>query len=286
MRKLLNLIWRVVTFPFRLIVWPFLALYRRLHAWMTFEPESSSAPDVLATVITQPEALLEHIDALRKHLLRAVIALALTITLSFVFTRQIVDWLAAPIGGLQELQAIEVTESIAVFMRVALLAGFVLALPYITFEVWLFMVPGLKPKERIFSLLAIPAVAVFFVGGLLFTYYAMLPTALPFLLNFMGITTLPRPQSYINFVTGLMFWVGLAFEFPFVIYVLTAIGIIQPRWLVDHWRLAVILIAILAAVITPTPDPVNMSLVMLPMLALYLLSIGLAALAHRRRPKS
>jgi sec-independent protein translocase protein TatC len=111
----------------------------------------------------------------------------------------------------------------------------------------------------------------------------MMPTALPFLINFMGINTDPRPSSYIGFVTGLMFWIGVAFEFPLVIYLLASLGLVKAKLLASQWRLAIVIIAIVAALITPTVDPVNMSLVMGPMIALFFLSIGLAYIAQRGR---
>jgi sec-independent protein translocase protein TatC len=112
-----------------------------------------------------------------------------------------------------------------------------------------------------------------------------MPSALPWLLSFMGMTTIPRPLSYIQFTTGLMFWIGAAFEFPLIIYVLARVGLIKAEVLAKQWRLAVVVIAIVAAAITPTIDPVNMSLVMGPMIVLYFLSIGLAKLAQRGREK-
>ena len=198
-----------------------------------------------------------------------------------------VNLLARPIGGLSSLRAIDVTESIGVFMKVALLGGVALASPYIAFELWLFAAPGLKPRARRLGLLSIPLVLIFFVGGMVFAYFILLPPALKFLLNFMGITVIPRPSTYIGFVTTILFWIGVTFEFPLVIYVLTLMGIVQPKVLLKQWRIAVVVIAIIAAAITPTTDPVNMSLVMGPMIALYFISIGLGylALAGRRQPE-
>lgn len=241
--------------------------------------------DVFAATLQAPRVLIEHINALRKHLLRMLVGLAVCIILSFTFTSQMVNFLAGPIGGISALRAIDVTESIGVFMRVALLAGISIASPYIAFELWLFAAPGLKPQARIIGLVAIPLVAVFLLSGMAFAYFVMLPTALPFLLNFMGIQTVPRPSSYINFITGLMFWIGVAFEFPLVIYVLTMMRIVKPRSLLNQWRIAVVAIAVVAAAVTPTVDPVNMSLVMAPMIALYFLSIGLSYLAAAGRKK-
>jgi sec-independent protein translocase protein TatC len=229
----------------------------------------------------------EQVEALRAHLLRAVLGIVIGVGIAFVFTQPLVEFLARPIGGLSHLKAIEVTESVGVFMKVALLGGLAIALPYVAFEFWLFAAPGLRPRERWYGLVGIPLAAVFFVSGMAFTYYMLLPSALPFLLNFLGIQAQVRPQSYFDFVTGLLFWIGIAFEFPLVIYVLTAMGLVRPQPLLRNWRIAVVVIAVVAAAITPTVDPVNMGLVMLPMTLLYFISIILSFLAYsgRRQPE-
>jgi sec-independent protein translocase protein TatC len=219
-------------------------------------------------------------------LLRAVLGIVVGVTISFAYTDKLVQYLAAPVGGLGALKAIEVTESIGVFMKVALLAGVAISLPYVAFEMWLFAAPGLHPRERIYGLIGIPLAAVFFIAGMAFTYYMLLPSALPFLLNFLGIQAQLRPASYFSFVTGLMFWIGVAFEFPLVIYVLTAMGLVKPRVLAQQWRIAIVIISIVAAAITPTVDPVNMGLVMLPMIVLYFISIGLSYAAYAGRRQS
>lgn len=290
MRKRLSAIWRFITTPFRVIAWFFRAIsrwlnntYQKIHYFMTTEPEDEPLPDTFAKTVENPAGLLEHVDALRKHLLRATLFLMVTTGLSFAFATQIIDLLAQPIGGIKSLQAIDVTEPLSVFMRVSLLSGFALALPYIVLELWLFAAPGLRRKERIFGLVAIPLVLIFFVGGMLFAYFLMLPTALPFLLNFMDIPTIPRPSTYIGFVTSLLFWIGMIFEFPLVIYVLAGMGLVSSKMLISQWRLAMVIIAVAAAAITPTVDPISMSIVMAPMIALYFLSIGLAKIAQRGR---
>jgi sec-independent protein translocase protein TatC len=293
MRKFFSNLWRILTFPFRLIfnilAFPF-RLLRRFQNFLNAEPDEHPLADVLTGVVTDQSVrqfLWAEIEALRRHLLRAILALVVTVGISFNFTQQIIEYLAQPVGGLSALKAIEVTESIGVFMRIALISGIALALPYIAFELWLFAAPGLRPRERKFGLIGIPLATILFLGGMAFTYYMLLPTALPFLLSFMGIQAELRPASYFSFVTGLMFWIGVAFEFPLVIYVLTAMGFIKPRILAQQWRLAVVLIAIIAAAITPTVDPINMSLVMLPMILLYFVSIGLSFIAYagRKQPQ-
>jgi sec-independent protein translocase protein TatC len=211
--------------------------------------------------------------------------LVIGIAICATFTTDIINFLSRPIGGINTLQAIDVTESVGVFMRVALFAGFALALPYIAFELWLFAAPGLHARARQMGLVGIPLTLIFFMGGILFAYFILLPTALPFLLNFMGIHTIPRVSSYVNFVTSLLFWIGISFEFPLVIYVLSLMGFVKPAFLVKQWRYAIIIIAVLAAAITPTTDPVNMALVMGPMVLLYFLSIALSQMAVLGRRK-
>jgi sec-independent protein translocase protein TatC len=290
MRNFLRALWRLLTAPFRFVFWIVRTIARwlavitgEIHSLITEEIEDEALPDTLAKTMENPSGLLEHLDALRKHLTRAVIFLVITTTFAFTYTRQAIDYLAYPIGGITKLTPIEVTEPVGVFMRVALLIGFALALPYIAFELWLFAAPGLHRRSRFTGLLAIPLVVIFFIGGMAFAYFAMLPTALPFLLNFLGMNPQIRPSSYISFVTSLMFWIGVAFEFPLVIYVFASIGFVNHKMLIDQWRLAVVIIAVLAATITPTVDPVNMSLVMAPMIVLYFISIGLAKFAGQRR---
>jgi sec-independent protein translocase protein TatC len=290
MRNIFKKIWRILTAPFRLILW----VFKRIFLWLRNlmlglnvlfleEPEDTPLPESLAKAVQSPMDIMDHLNELRKNLFRGLLFFMLTTALSFIFIEELLEWITQPIGGLESLQAIEVTEPLGTVMRVALLAGFSTALPYITFELWLFAAPGLKRRSRIFGLVAIPIAFLFFIGGMAFAYFVMMPTALPFLINFMGINTVPRPSSYVRFVTGLMFWIGIAFEFPLVIFALANMGLIRARTLASQWRFAVLIIAVAAAAITPTIDPVNMGLVMGPMILLYFLSIGLAYIAQGRR---
>ncbi len=286
-RKVLN----IIIFPFRVIFWPFKILYRGLRNlftdlknFFTEEEEDTPLPDVLVKTVNQPQDILYHLNALRKHLFRGALVFLLATVISFVFTRQILEWLAQPLdGGIDALQAIDVTEPLSVFMRVALLAGFSVSLPYIILELWLFAAPGLSRRARFLGLMAIPAITVFFIAGMLFAYFVILPSALPFLVGFLGIPTSPRPSTYVPFVTGLMFWVGVAFQFPLVIFILASMGLVDARMLLKQSRLAIVILAIVAAMITPTIDPINMFLVWGPLVALYYLGVGLALIAQRRR---
>lgn len=280
-RSLLRRIWRLLTAPFRLIGRPFI----RLREALTYEPEDTPIGDVFARTIENPSVLVDHLEDLRRHLLRSLAVFIVTTLISTAFAGRVLDWLASPIGGIEALQAIEVTESIGAFMRVTMLSGFALALPFIGFEILAFLNPGLRRRERILLLTAIPVATLLFLLGMAFAFYVMLPTALPFLLNFLGIATVPRPSNYVRFVTGVMFWIGIAFQFPLIIYTLAGLGIVRAKSLASGWRFAILGIAIMAAAVTPTIDPINMALVMAPMIVLYFLSIGLAAIAQRRHPR-
>jgi sec-independent protein translocase protein TatC len=231
-------------------------------------------------------SLLGHVTELRKRLLISVVALVVTTIIGFTFSQQLAEILAGPIGGLSAMESIDVTENVTAFMKISLLAGVVLALPIILYEIFAFIMPGLNPGERKWVWIMIPLATLFFAGGVLFAYFFMLPTALPFLLNFMGITTAPRPSTYFGFVLNLLFWVGLAFELPLIVFLLARIGIITAKQLAKQWRIAIVVIAILSALITPTPDPVNMALMMLPLSTLYLISILFAVIAGRGRRKA
>jgi len=292
MTKFFKAFWRVITFPFvllfNILAFPFRAIGRASRFLNEEPPEDRPLLDTFSSLATEAEArasLWEHVEALRMHLLRMIIYLAVGVGISSLFTRRLAVLLAVPLQGRSLLSTIEVTESVGVFMKIALISGLILALPCIAFELWLFSAPGLKPRERKIGLFGIPLATLFFASGVVFTYYIM-PAALRAMQGFndyMGFATNWRPNSYYGFITGLMFWLGVFFEFPLIIYILTSMGFVQPKVLAQQWRLAIVIIAIIAAIVTPTVDPVNMGLVMLPMSLLYFISIGLSYIAYAGR---
>jgi len=225
--------------------------------------------------------LMQHIGELRRRLLTALIAMVVMTLAALYFGEGLINVLARPIGGVDKLVSIEVTENVGVFMRVSLLTGFIGSLPVTLYEIVAFVMPGLMPKERRGLLIAIPFATLLFITGVAFAYYVMLPAALPFLISFIGVKTTPRLSDYFKFVTNLMFWIGLSFETPLVVYVLARLRIVSAKMLAKQWRIATVIIAIIAAVATPTPDPINMGLLMIPLFLLFWLSVLLAALAGR-----
>ena len=230
---------------------------------------------------TQEMTIWGHLIELRKRLMYSVLALVVGVVISFVFGDSLLEFVARPIGGLENLLSIQVTENISVYFRVTMLAGFIIALPFILIQLMLFVSPGLTKNERKWLLWAIPIATLLFLGGAVFAYFVMLPTALPFLVQFPGPEVLPKWKDYVNFVTNLVFWIGLSFETPLLMYLLAKLGIVDAKGLAKGWRIAIIVIAVIAAVATPTPDPINMAILMAPLFGLYLLGILLASLARK-----
>ena len=255
---------------------------------MTESPNPQLKSPEIEDELEDGMTIWDHLKELRNRLFVGLISMVITSGLSFIFADRIIGILASPLGGIEKFLSIEVTENMGVFMRVSLLSGFIFALPIILYEVLGFVMPGLTDEERRWIYISIPFATLLFLGGVAFTYFVMMPTAIPFLINFLGIKTTPRPSFYIDFVTGLMFWIGVLFEMPLVMFILAKLGLVTSSFLLKGWRFALVIIAVVAAVVTPTTDPINMGILMLPLIALYFLSVGLAAIAERnptRKPK-
>jgi sec-independent protein translocase protein TatC len=230
----------------------------------------------------QEMTLWQHLGELRKRLFYAVIGMVVGVIISFILSDYTLSLLASPIGGFEALQSLEVTENIGVFMRVTLLGGFIISLPFTLLQLYLFIAPGLNPNEKRWILRAVPLAFILFLTGAAFSYMIMLPNAIPVLVQFVGPEVLPKWKNYVDFVTSLIFWSGISFEMPLIAFILSKLGIVSASQLLKGWRVALVVIAIAAAVITPTGDPINMALLMVPLLLLYGLSILLAGLARRK----
>ncbi|MCA0458067.1 MAG: twin-arginine translocase subunit TatC [Chloroflexi bacterium] len=225
--------------------------------------------------------LFEHLDELRRRLFVSVIALVIGVIGGIAVATPVLEFLSQPYG--RAFIVLDPTGGIVQYFRVAILVGASLALPIMIYEVLMFILPGLTGKEKKILLLSIPPITLLFVVGVAFAWYILIPPALNFLVGFQP--TIFRAEwtadRYLGFVTSLLFWMGVAFETPLIFFVLSIFGAVSARQLLQNWRIAIVGAAIAAAVITPTVDPVNMGLVMGPLLTLYLLSIGLVALGGR-----
>lgn len=224
--------------------------------------------------------LMEHLVELRNRLIRAAIALLIATCISFVFTKQVFLILLAPLGD-ASVQALKPTESLGNYMKVALLCGIILSMPVIVYQIGRFIMPGLTKHEKRYLFLLVPGATLCFVTGVAFAYFIMLPAAIPFLQGFMAdiIKQDWAIGEYLSFVTSLLLWIGVAFELPLFIYFLAKLGIIDAPTLSKNRKYAVIVIAVMAAIITPTVDPLNMALVMGPLIILYEIGVLLAKIA-------
>jgi sec-independent protein translocase protein TatC len=173
------------------------------------------------------------------------------------------------------------TEGIAVYFRVALTAGLVLAMPVLVYQLLMFILPGLEENEKQYVFWGVPAATGLFLVGVAFAWFILIPAAIGFLSGWQPqiFSQEWQSQKYIPFITSLIFWIGVSFETPLIIFIMAKIDLVTPQFLIKQWRFAVVIIAIAAAMITPTPDPFNMALVMIPLIGLYGLSILLAYLA-------
>jgi sec-independent protein translocase protein TatC len=236
----------------------------------------------IGAIFENPSSILPHIIELRQRLINSAIAVLAGTLIAALITDPILTLFIRPldtVGGQEALIAIGVTEPFAVFFRVSIVVGIILASPYVISQVWIFVAAGLKANERRVFYLFVPFAVLLFMSGVAFAYLAMLPVAIPFLVQFMGFNATPTLENYIKFVSSVLLWVGISFEMPMVMFALAKAHIVNARMLAKNWRIAIVGIAVLAAVVTPTPDPVNMGIVAAPLIVLYLLSIVLALLA-------
>jgi sec-independent protein translocase protein TatC len=226
--------------------------------------------------------LLGHLQEIRRRLFYSVIALIITIAISFYFSRDIFDFLVSRSPPEVPLIAITPTEMIGIWFNVCLYGALVLAMPFFIFQLVLFIRPALTRKERVYLYALIPAVFLFFLGGAAFAWFVFLPNALDFLLHFMdGIVTYQiKIGSLIMFEVQIIFWMGVVFELPVVTFFLAKIGILNYRWLAKQWKWAFVGSFVIGAAITPTPDPINCTIVSVPVFLLYLLGILTAWIAR------
>ena len=216
-------------------------------------------------------SLLQHLGELRSRLMVASFGVLITTGIAFFFAKDIILLLEAPAHLGKPLQIISPTEGFTTYMRVSLFTGIALSMPIILYEIYAYIDPALRPNERRFLLTLGPFVLLLFIGGMAFCYFLLLPNAINFLFTFGSevFEASPRASEYISFVTTFILGSGLVFEMPVIIYAITAIGLVQRSWLAKQRRYVVLIVFIVAAVITPTPDPFNQTLVAIPMYLLF-----------------
>lgn len=247
-----------------------------------------------------------HLEEFRKRLLNCVIALAVGFGLCFSYSEKILDWMLLPIRMTMafdgtppffhpvyaestfKLSYIDLTEPFWMHMKIAFVAGIFLAMPYMLTQLWLFISPGLLPRERRYALPFVFSATAMFVLGALFAQYFMLPFAVQFLIGYKteNLVAMVTIGKYTDFVSKFLLAVGLTFELPLVITLLSKLGIVTPQFLAKNRKYAVLIAFVLAAIITPTSDAFNMVLMAAPILVLYEVGILLARLVGQRKPET
>ncbi|HML98023.1 MAG TPA: twin-arginine translocase subunit TatC [Tepidiformaceae bacterium] len=233
--------------------------------------------------------LMEHLKELRNRVMVSAVALVITTVVCFLFWETILGWLLAPARERIEdfrVSSFSPTDRISIIVKIGLYGGLILASPVIIYELLAFIVPGLTPKEKRLLLPGIAGTVVFLAGGMAFAYWVILPASLGFLLE-LGSTEIQNVtgvKQYVDFVVRIVFWVGIAFELPMVLALAARLGLVRARQLLGFWRYAVIVIFIIAAVVTPTPDPITQTMVAGPLFLLYFVGIVFAWLVQPKRP--
>ncbi len=237
-------------------------------------------------------SFLDHLDELRRRLVASALSLAVGTLVAFFFIDRIFTFIMRPLYEKlppgSKLIYTEPTEAFFLKLKIALLAGVVIGAPLIMLQLWLFIAPGLYAREKRFALPFILMASVFFVGGAAFNHYVLFPIAWVFLAGFSTdyMMFMPRIAPVFSLYAMLMLAMGLIFEMPAVILVLARMGLVTAGFLWRNIKYAILIIFIAAAVITPTGDPMTQALMAGPMVALYIISIGLAWVFGKRRRRA
>lgn len=230
---------------------------------------------------------MEHLKELRYRVTMSAVGVIIGLLISAIFADDFIRFLMEPAEEKDpefRLVFIEPFENFVTYFRVSLLGGLILGMPFIVYHALRFVTPGLRPEERKWLYGTVAGATGLFLLGVAFAYYVALPPALNFLLNFNDDLAEPaiRIGAYIDFVTRLMLWTGVSFETPIVIMFLARFRIVNWRQLLQWWRLAIVGAFLIAAIVTPTIDPVTQAFVAGPIIVLYFVGVVLAVIVRPR----
>jgi sec-independent protein translocase protein TatC len=237
-------------------------------------------------------SFLEHLDELRRRIINSAIGIAVGVVATFVFHQRIYEFVFEPTRRIlpagSNLVYNEPGEAFALHIQIALIAGVVVAAPYIMYQVWRFIAPGLYANEKRF---AIPFVALSSIGFLLgaaFNHYVAFPFMMAFFASFMSdnLLFLPRLEPVFSLYLKFLIAMGLIFQMPTIVFFLAKMKMITAGFLAKNFKYAILIIFVLAAIVTPSGDPGTQTVFAAPMIALYILSIGIAWLVGPKRSKA
>jgi sec-independent protein translocase protein TatC len=234
-------------------------------------------------------SLMEHLDELRRRIIHSAAYLAAGFVIAWIFRIPLLNFLQSPLLKIgKSLVFTHPMDALNLNLQVALLAGAILASPFILYQVWLFIAPGLYQKERRFVIPFMAATVGLFLAGACFGYFYVLPGAIKILVVGFGhdFTPMITIEDYSSFFLSIILGLGISFELPILIFFLAMFGIVSPKFLWKNIRYAILAVFLVAAVICPSPDPWTMCIYAIPMLSLYMIGIGVAWWVHpsRRKP--
>ncbi len=230
--------------------------------------------------------ILEHLDELRRRMIAIAISMVIATAVGLVIAPRIFQLLISLAGQDFSPIFIEMTEMFVTYFKVSVFIGAGIAMPIIVWHIVRFVAPGLTRKERRLLLSMLPLVTVFFVAGILFGYFITLPFSVKYLLfqfpDAVGLNIRPeiRIENYISFVTTVLFWMGISFQTPLIVFMLVQLGVVSRQRLQSFRKFAILVAFVVSAIVTPTPDPLNQSLVAIPLIVLYELGIQLSRFAR------
>jgi sec-independent protein translocase protein TatC len=239
----------------------------------------------------QTMGFLDHLEELRKRLVYSFLAIITGAGVCWAFRERIYGVMQKPIVDAlrahhlpEKLVYVNPTDPFNLYLKIAMLAGLFLTSPFVLYQVWMFISPGLYRNEKKYVVpFMISTIALFSLGGY-FGYRVAYPRALEFFIDFSGqFQPMITIGEYTSLFMSIVLGMGLIFEMPILVFFLAFMGIMTPRFMVDNFRYAILVIFILAAIVTPTPDIVNMCVFAAPMLGLYALSIGVAYVVHPKQ---
>jgi len=232
------------------------------------------------------QTLIEHLGALRKALIISVAAVGIAAVFCFSYNEQLLNIVTLPLRSInQRLIVTGVTEAFFVKLQLSFLAGFVIAFPIVAWAIWGFFKPALYPHERKYIYVLFPITIILFAGGVLFSYFAILPLVLKFFVYIAGenLQTMFKVDQYVSFVMSFSIPFGLVFELPVVTFFLTKIGVLKSEMLSKNRKYAILIIVIAAGALTPGPDPISQLMMAVPVYILFEVSVIVARWAKPRQ---
>lgn len=225
--------------------------------------------------------LTGHLSELRQRIISSLIAIGLGTAVSLFFIEELIAFLTAPAGHLYFSRPAEV---FIIYMKTAVIAGFILASPVVFYEFWRFLLPALTDREKSWTAIFVPLSVGLFLGGICFSYFFVMPRSLQFLIGFGGesFTPLLSMENYLEFVLLMIIPFGIVFNLPLVMIALSRAGLVHAKTLKKVRKFVILASFIIAAVITPTPDILTQSLLALPCIVLYEVSLRIISIWDRK----